>query len=576
MDNITVSDYIAKFLHKQGVTHVYEVVGGMITFLLDSIATEEQIQLVSVHHEQGAAFAADAYGRIKKVPGVAMATSGPGATNLITGIGSCYFDSVPAVFITGQVNTHEQKGESQVRQLGFQETNIVEMVKSITKAAWLINDPNEIPDRLEQAFKLSITGRPGPVLLDIPMNVQRSIISSSPQKIEQNDQHELNLAPSLSELQLALEQSSSPLIIAGGGIHSSNSQKEFEQLIDLINIPVISSLMAIDLLDYHSDNRIGFLGSYGNRWVNKALGQSDLLIVLGSRLDIRQTGADIPGFQRGKKIFHIDIDPSEMNNRLKDCIEIQCDLNYFITTAIKHFSRNPIHQKSTWKNTIKELKKDFPDTKEIQGIEGINPNIFMHKLSQASICAAGYTVDVGQHQMWAAQSLEINLNQRMITSGGMGAMGYALPAAIGFSHACPGQTVISISGDGGFQLNLQELETIAHHQLPIKIVIINNQCHGMVRQFQQSYFKERYVSTKDGYSTPNFENIALAYGIPSSSVSEESYLEEALLQLWEKPLEPYLLQVNINFKNNAYPKIAFGQPMTEMEPEAKPLDMEGT
>lgn len=568
------SDYIADFLEIQGVSHVYEVIGGMITFLLDSIDRKGKIKLVSVHHEQAASFAADAYGRIKGIPGVAMATSGPGATNLLTGIASCYFDSVPCVFITGQVNTHEQRGDNKVRQLGFQETDIVSMAKPITKAAWLVNNSEDLPSILEQAFLIALSGRPGPVLVDIPMNVQRANIEYQPRRVfaiaEENNKLQFL------QLENLINGAERPLILAGGGMHSSNSWCLFKKFVENVKIPVVSSLMAVDALPYDSTYRAGFLGSYGNRWTNKAIGLCDLLIVLGSRLDIRQTGADVEGFQKGRTIVHVDVDEAEINNRLRDCLKIHSELKTFLNKAISYFQSKSLKSFSSWIQTIHKLKDTYLDTEEIKGIEGINPNDFMHLLSKSSNQAAGYTIDVGQHQMWAAQSLELQDHQRFLTSGGMGAMGYALPAAIGCCHAHSSKPVVTISGDGGFQLNIQELETIAFHQLPIKIIVINNGCHGMVRQFQQSYFNERYTSTKKGYSAPKFSEIAVAYGITSMKINKTSEIKNALQSMWLNPFAPFMLEVEINYLNNAYPKIAFGQPMTEMEPDAKPLDMEGT
>jgi acetolactate synthase-1/2/3 large subunit len=298
--------------------------------------------------------------------------------------------------------------------------------------------------------------------------------------------------------------------------------------------------------------------------------------VIGSRLDIRQTGNDTAGFQSGKQIIHVDIDEGEMNNRISDCFTIKTDVNSFLKKAITVFSSHTFPPRTQWLSEISLLKEKWPDTNEILDVDGINPNSFMHRLSKVSGSAAGYCVDVGSHQMWAAQSVELGDNQFFITSGGMGAMGYSLPAAIGACFAGGKKPVVLVSGDGGFQLNIQELQTIKRNNLPIKLVILNNQSLGMIRQFQDSYFEGRHQSTVWGYSAPDFEKVANAYGIDAATISDEKEIENSLNLLWKNPNSPFLLQVMINPRANAYPKIAFGKPITEMEPFSKPLDMEGT
>jgi acetolactate synthase-1/2/3 large subunit len=572
------SDYIALYLERRGVSHVFELVGGMITFLLDSLHQQTGIQIVSMHHEQGAAFAAEGYGRIKGIPGVAMATSGPGATNLLTAVGSCYFDSVPAVFITGQVNRHEQKGTRAIRQLGFQETDIVSMAKPITKAAWLVNDPADIPALLEKAFELAVSGRPGPVLLDVPMDVQRAEVTdlSRLEHPAASDSEKLEVAgleSFLVELKQALSTASKPLILAGGGINSGRAVENLRRLAEKLGIPVVNSLMAVNVLPAGHPLRVGLIGSYGNRWANIALSESDFLLVLGSRLDVRQTGADTADFKGRRVIFHVDCEEGEINNRVTGCHALVSELNPFLEAAWEASPSATIDP--PWGERISELREQWPDTKELGDVEGINPNVFMHQLSQASSEAAAFVADVGQHQMWAAQSLDLSPEQKILTTGGMGAMGFALPAGIGAAFAS-GKPVVVIAGDGGFQLNIQELQTIARNQLPVKIVVINNQCHGMVRQFQDSYFKGRVQSTVWGYSTPSFRAVAEAYGIPALEVLDPEKVEAALEACWADPHSPFLLEVGVALKANAYPKMAFGKPISEMEPFAKPLDMEGT
>ncbi len=574
-----VADYLSKYLEQQGIDHVFELVGGMITFMLDSIHQHTSIKIISMHHEQGAAFAAEGWARIKGLPGVAFATSGPGATNLLTSVGSCYFDSVPTVFITGQVNRHEQKGDKAIRQLGFQETDIISMVKPITKAAWQIQNPDDFPVMLHKAFLLALEGRPGPVLLDIPMDVQRVEIGEpSIPKLEVLKQA-LELPQRIAflhSLGKALQQAKKPLILAGGGIRAARASKAFLEFAEQLGIPVVYSLMGVDTIPYSHPLHVGMIGSYGNRWANLAIGESDLLIVLGSRLDVRQTGAMTKEFKGEKPIFHVDIETAEMNNRVIGCETLTENLPSFLEHAIQLNATWLVKTDySSWQQQLSAMKLEFADILELKNIEGINPNQFMHQLAQASSQASAFIVDVGQHQMWSAQSLEIGSDQRFLTSGGMGSMGFALPAAIGAAFASQ-QPVVVIAGDGGFQCNIQELQTIVRNQLPMKLVVINNRTHGMVRQFQQSYFHERYQSTLWGYDTPDFTRVAQAYGIKAQTITQEVEVKAGLEWLWAEPNKPQLLQIMIDTNANVYPKIAFGQPITGMEPEYQPLEMEGT
>jgi acetolactate synthase-1/2/3 large subunit len=573
---VKASDYIAEFLADRGVTHVFEVVGGMISHLIDSMHVKGAPKLVSMHHEQAAAFAADAMGRITGVPGVAMATSGPGAINLLTGIGSAHFDSSPTVFITGQVNRDEKKGNRAIRQLGFQEADIVSMAKPITKAAWSVDDPGELPVVLRSAFELATSGRTGPVLLDIPMDVQRADINVSDHGLRNKFPANPLDRDAIISIFDRISSAKRPLILVGGGVRAARAEEQFRKFVDLLRVPVVCSLMGLDAINSDNKKRVGLIGTYGNRWANMALGSCDVLIVIGSRLDIRQTGADTKFFKGDRTIFHVDCEPGEVNNRITGCVGILAQLDDFLARANEVAESYNFEASDAWLKEILAWKDTFPDTNELKDIQGINPNQFMHQLSACAREAGAYVVDVGQHQMWAAQSLAIADGQRFITCGGMGAMGFGLPAAIGTCFALPNQSVVMIAGDGSFQLNLQELETVVRNNLPLKMLVLNNKCHGMVRQFQESYFSGRYQSTMWGYSTPDFSAVAKAYGIDSDTVSEASDVDSALKALWARPYEPGLLQVMIDPRANAYPKIAFGHPLTEMEPHAKPLAMEAT
>src|SRR5579883_743260 len=325
MDPVKVTDYIAAALAEKGVRQVFLLSGGMITHLLDSLHRDGRIEIINLHHEQAAAFAADAAGRVTGVPGVAMATSGPGATNLLTGIGSCYFDSSPAVFITGQVNLHEQKGRRKIRQLGFQETDIAAMAAPVTKAAFRARKAAELPELLEESFRLAISGRPGPVLLDIPMDLQRHEVRAPRGRRVAPAPPSRPAKAEVAALLRALGAAKRPLVLVGGGVRASRADSAARRCLELLNVPVVHSLMAVDVLPAGHPLRMGLIGSYANRWANHAVGRSDLLIVLGSRLDVRQTGADTASFKKGREIFHVDCDAGEINNRVKGCRRIDAD-----------------------------------------------------------------------------------------------------------------------------------------------------------------------------------------------------------------------------------------------------------
>ena len=575
---IKVSDYISDFLFIQGVSHVFEVSGGMITQLLDSLYLKNKIKIVSCHHEQAAAFAADAYGRIKGHPGVAFATSGPGATNLLTGIANCYFDSSPALFITGQVNAHEKKLNRSIRQLGFQETDIVSMANPIVKKCYEVTESHNIDRVIQEAYRCSVSNRPGPVLVDIPMNIQREVINvEAPSKIYPEVLRvSSNAKEAIDLLFKELLISQKPLVLVGGGVRSARCKGELMRLIDLIRVPVVSSLMGLDVLPYSSPFRAGFIGSYGNRWSNISLGSCDFLIVLGSRLDIRQTGANVGDFSLNKKIFHIDCDIGEINNRILGCVPINIDLNSFFKYSLEKINNIKFPDFSQWLGEIKVLRDKWPDDREQPELLKINPNIFFHRISSIFRDVSGYVVDVGSHQMWAAQSLEIFEDQFFITSGGLGAMGFALPAAIGACLSNGRKPVVAIVGDGCMQMNIQEMQTIVRNDLPIKIIILNNNSLGMIAQFQDSYFDSRYQSTSWGYSAPDFNKISEAYGIKSFKMFCLSEIDKLIDVVKESAGGPLLIEVMVSKHLHVYPKLAFGKTIADMEPFVSPVGIEST
>lgn len=561
-----VSRVIAEELVAHGVERVYEMCGGMITHILDALLERPEIEVVSMHHEQAAGFAAEAEARMTGLPAVAMATSGPGATNLITAIGSCYFDSVPVVFITGQVNRDELRGGRAVRQAGFQETDIVSMVRGITKDARMLDDPDGVAAALADAFLTARSGRPGPVLLDIPMDVQWADVAGSvpprPRRVIE--------PPSpcdVTRVVHALADATRPVMLVGGGARIAGAGGAVREAAHLLGVPVVNSLLGSDLLPVTDSLRVGLIGTYGNRWANLALGRADLILVIGSRLDVRQTGADVAAFIEGKRVIQIDIDEAELGGRVSLDLAIRADAAVFCAALVEAASAEVVKtERRHWIDEVHAMMADYPDELELADIRGVNPARLMHELSRAAAGASTYVTDVGQNQMWAAQSLRLREGQRLLTSGGMGSMGFALPAAFGAALAVPGRSVVAIAGDGGMQANIQELETVVRHRAPVKTLVLDNRCLGMVRQFQDELFGGRYQSTVWGYGAPDFAAIAEAYGMPSRFVAEESEVADALDWLMADESAPALLHVRLADVTRVRPKVAFGSPIFVMEP----------
>lgn len=575
-----LSDYIIDFLVHEGVSHVFELIGGAITHLLDSVYGRDDMRCISVHHEQSAAFAAEAYARINGNLGVAMATSGPGALNLVTGIGSCYFDSVPCLFITGQVNTYEYKFGRAVRQLGFQETDIVNVVKPLTKYAELVAEAGKIRYHLEKAIYLARSGRPGPVLLDIPMNIQRAQIE--PEKLpgfwksqEFNTIHKTGLFNHgvIVEVIKLIQGAQRPVILAGGGVQTAGAADELSLLVEKTGIPVVTSLMGLDVLPHDNPAFFGMIGAYGNRYSNLTLANCDFLLILGSRLDTRQTGTRPDTFARAAKKVHVDIDPLELNEKVQVDIAVNCNVKEFLSRINARLEGYVKADLSPWYEIIKGFREKYPAISRPDKAENIDPHCFMELLSMHCAEADIICLDVGQNQMWAAQSFRLKKKQRMLISGGMGAMGFALPAALGAAMAAPGRQVIVISGDGGIQVNIQELDTIVNHNLPVKIFVMNNRCLGMVRQFQDMYFGGRQQSTVIGYSCPDLGKVATAYSIPSYTIVSTAKSRD-IIETVLKTEGPAFVDVQLEQATCVDPKLVVNRPIEDMSPHLDRAELE--
>ncbi len=570
----TLADWLGSFLFEQGVRRVYHVPGGMIALLIDALAQTPGIEVITTRHEQGAAFAAEGEARLTGIPGVALATSGPGATNLLTGIGSCYFDSIPAVFITGQVKRSEQRGTRAVRQVGFQETDIVVMAAPVTKAAIAIRTIEEAAGVFEDAFRIALSGRPGPVLVDVPLDLQRAEVRRRPRLVAGQPP----VAASEADVKRAARRllaAERPLLLAGGGVWHADAQQALVRVATLADTPIVHSLMATDVVPAGHRHRCGMIGTYGNRWANLALGRSDHLLVVGSRLDIRQTGADVAWFCHDRTVDRVDCDEAELAEPAAT-EAIRGDARLFLSAlADELLQLEPPPARNAWLDEIGDLRTAWPDVDEVGDVGNINPNAFVAELTAGAASVSAIVTDVGQHQMWLAQSVRPRSGQRVITPGGMAAIGFGLPAAIGVSLADRSSRVLLVTGDGGLQTNLQELETLVHLNLDVTIVVLDNRCHGMVRQFQTSYLDGRHVGTRDGYSAPDFLRVATAFGIPSLGIAEPAEVGSGV----DFALDgsgPRLLVVAVDPDCDVYPKVAFGRPLTEMEPFVRPVALEGT
>lgn len=487
---MNVSEYITNFLIKNNIKHIFGFQGGAILKLVDTMVESGEIEYVQNYHEQAAAFCADAYSRVTGNIGVAIATSGPGATNLITGIANAYFDSIPTVFITGQDYTTNIKKPGNARQDGFQEVDIVSMVKPITKYAVTIMNAEDVKYEFEKSFYLAKSGRPGSVLIDVPIDIQFKEIEEDKLKsfvppVEKYDSNKIN------EVVEVLKKAKRPVVLAGGGIRLSDSISDFEKFINKIKIPVVSTLNALDCYD----NAYSFSGLYGNTHSNIIINNADVLFVLGSRLGLRQVGKFKENYTSAK-IIQVDIDIKERNRSLNTDLFIHDDLKHFLSELNNKIAKETFQDYSAWTMKVEEWKEKYSKNTYIND-DGIDPVEFVSKVSEIFSDNAIVTSDVGQNQMWIAQGFCPKKNQRLLNSSGHGAMGFSLPAAIGAKIAHPESQVIAFMGDGGLQMNLQELLTTAHRNLNIKCIILNNNTLGMMREVQSLYFGSRFYGADE-------------------------------------------------------------------------------
>ena len=561
--SITGAQIVLECLKREGVEVVFGYPGGANIPLYDALYNSP-IRHILVRHEQGAAFAAGGYARASGQPGVAIATSGPGATNLVTGIADAKMDGVPLVCLTGQVR-HAVIGTD-----AFQETDVVGLTLPVTKWNCMITDIRDIPRLIAQAFYVARTGRPGPVLIDIPVNYIREKIEDENTVVYPETVSLPGYTPekdgeqSYTQLLSMLQTAQHPVAIVGAGVKWSGATKLVRDLLDRLQLPTVSTVHGLGTVPQDRPYYLGMVGMHGTRQSNIAVSHSDLLIVLGARLDDRVTG-DATKFARHAKIAHFEIDTAQLS-RVRHCdIPVVGDLK----DTVDRFSELLPAALPDWSGWLAECcAVPNPPEKPNVGTGKPSPTKMLEMLFAMMDPDAIMTTDVGQHQMWAAQRASGIGNPRQhLTSGGLGAMGFALPAAIGAQLAYPHRQVICVAGDGGFQMNIQELATVQRYSLPIKIVIIDNKYLGMVRQWQQLFWDRRY-SEVDLYDNPDFCKIAEAYGIPAILMSRADDMEAQLKEFLSMPGSAQLV-VECPAEANVYPMVPAGAALTDMVWEEK-------
>ncbi len=574
-----VSNYVIQFLADKKIDKVFSYIGKN-AHLCDSIDKHKDVENIFTVHEQGAGFAADAYARVTGKTGIATVTSGPGATNLVTSIADCYFDSVPTLYIVGDVPPAECKGKRDIRQYGFQETDVVTLCKSITKYATQVDDLSNLRYELEKAYYYTQEGRKGPVVFSLPENLQFRTDFDPDKEASFFDSDEYieliksspvagDISTEIAEIVTSINGAERPVILIGGGVRLADAVDDLKEFLRKTNIPVVYSLMGKDAISDEYPYNIGLLGNFGTRHANLTIANADVLLVLGSRLDNLQTGRRIETFAREAKIIQIDIDKNELGIRVDTDLTVKADLKDFLRGINKEEYKLSI---SEWQRKALNYKVTYPVSQNLDGSVRVGNKVIeeIAKFLREDDCIC---VDVGEHQMLVAQSLMTKGLQRVLFSGGFGAMGFALPAAIGATLATA-KRVIVISGDGGIQMNIQELEIIKRRNLPIKIFVINNDSLHMVKLRQDTYLEGNSVGSVRDYSVPHFKRIAKAYGIDSHKASTFKKISKKIHKVLSTD-GPELLDIQIQAdKTTVEPRLDFNRPFEEMRPYLSKQELE--
>jgi acetolactate synthase-1/2/3 large subunit len=556
---LTGAQILFKALKEEGVDTIFGYPGGAVLDIYDELPKTD-IRHILVRHEQGAVHAADAYARALGSVGVCLVTSGPGATNTVSGIASAYLDSVPIVVITGQVPTHLIGNDA------FQEVDIVGITRPCTKHNYLVTDVKDIARVIKEAFHIAKSGRPGPVLVDLPKNLMIATTSYKPLKTVKLRSYQPNYKPNVRQLHKVVQlikKSRKPLILAGGGVLLSKGAEALTAFAEKINTPVAATLMGLGVFPTKTNLWLGMIGMHGTYRANMSSGDCDLLIAIGVRFDDRVTGKT-DAFATNAKIVHVDIDPTSIRKNVPVSIPVVGDCKVTLEMLNDLLDEEDLpalcKQREPWLEQIEEWKSTNPLAYEQK--EQIKPQYVIEKLYELTKGEAIITTEVGQNQMWAAQYYHFDRPNCFITSGGLGCMGFGLPAAIGAQIACPDKLVVDIAGDGSIQMNIQEMATAVQNNLPIKVVILNNQCLGMVRQWQEMFYDKCYSCT-DMAAAPDFVKLAEAYGAVGLRAEHPDEVVSVLKKGLSTP-KTVIMEFMVEKEEKVYPMVPAGAAITDM------------
>ncbi len=549
-------------LEAEGVEVIFGYPGGQTIKMYDALYDSTQLRHVLARHEQGAVHEADGYARATGRVGVAFATSGPGATNTVTGIATAYMDSIPLVVITGQVP------RAMVGSDSFQESDIVGMTMSVVKHSYLMQSSENIARTVREAFHIAKTGRPGPVLIDVPSDLlDEEVLFEYPDDVNipsYRPTYRGNVKQTKAAARL-IADAKRPVLYVGGGVVSSGASAEVTELARSMRIPVVTTLMAKGAVPSSEPLNLGLAGMHGSRYASWALDKSDLIIACGARFSDRVTG-DINSFAPEAKVIHIDIDPVEIDKVREAQVPIVGDVKRVVTSLTLELEKIDAHPDTqAWIELIGEWRKQFPLYDESVGDlpDQVVPEIAMMKLSELLDPETSIVVtEVGQHQMWAAQFIERELPRTFLSSGGLGTMGFGFPAAVGAAFGCPDKTIVCIAGDGSFQMNMQEMATAAINDVPVKVVIVDNRALGMVRQWQTLFYNKRY-SASELDSVPDFVKIADAYGWKAERVERPEDVVPAIKRMLSDE-GSYLIDLVISRDQNVYPMVRPGKGLDDV------------
>ncbi len=547
------ADILLKSLLLEHVDTIFGYPGGAVLPIYDALYQCDKIRHILMRHEQAAVHAADGYARVTGNPGVALVTSGPGATNAITGIATAYMDSIPMIILTGQVSTDLIGRDS------FQEVNIYGMTMDITKHNYMVMDVTELPRILKEAFYIANTGRPGPVLIDLPKNIMNTyaefIHPEEPMSIRGYDPNPSVDEHTIHHIVDVIRQATKPIIMCGGGVISSGASDIVRELAVASQIPIVSTLMGIGAFPSKHPLHLGMLGMHGTFAANKAVHQADLIISLGVRFSDRVTGK-MKSFSPNSYKIHIDIDAAELNKNMQVQLPVEGNILDVLSRVMKLLQKGDTKQ---WVTESSLWQKKVPRFDQSNSI--LKPQKVIQLIDEMTDGNAIVTTDVGQHQIWTAHHYAFNHPRSLLTSGGLGTMGYGFPAAIGASLAAPDQQVVCISGDGSFQMNLQELMTAVDYQLPVKVAILNNGYLGMVRQWQEMFYERRYSSVQ--LSSPDYVKFAQSYGATGLRAHTLSEAQEIVKIAFSTP-GPVIMEFDVTEDENVYPIVPPGQSNHEM------------